>query len=342
MKWIAHQIRTASSATMNHQEGHSQRVLRHVQLAKDLFQKPFDKMRVLDLACLEGGFSFELAMQGADTLGLEGRLENVDKCEAVKNQIGLSNCQFLQGDVRKLSQRAYGVFDVVLCLGILYHLTAEDAVRLLHQIYEVCGRVAIIDTHVGLFGEEHVDVGGQAYFGRSYREFPSGTPSDDKVKALRSSLDNETSFWMTEESLTRCLQQIGFTSVMKVLLPPIPLNVGDRVTFVAIKGEPVQLRSCDMPESLEIRERTNPSVLRASFTDKELFCLYRKRNAADEMQELARLQACVSEEERRNRELTNQLSSTKATLNSVLNSKGWRFLEVYRSARNSFRRLWGS
>jgi hypothetical protein len=50
---------------------------------------------------------------------------------------------------------------------------------------------------------------------------------------------------------------------MKVLIPPIPLNVNDRITLVAFKGGPVELLSCDMPTKGELPERTNPSVLRA-------------------------------------------------------------------------------
>ncbi len=85
MKWIAHHIRLPdSSSTMGHQEGHSERVLRHIQLVADVLAKPLTRVRTLDLACLEGGFAFELAMQGAHAVGLEGRKENLDKCEAVR------------------------------------------------------------------------------------------------------------------------------------------------------------------------------------------------------------------------------------------------------------------
>ncbi len=102
-------------------------------------------------------------MQGAQAVGLEGRKENVDKCEAVKAQIGLSNCSFLHDDVRNLSKHNHGSFDVVLCLGILYHLTASDGVELLRRMHDVCQRAVIIDTHVALFGEEQVTVGPELF-----------------------------------------------------------------------------------------------------------------------------------------------------------------------------------
>jgi hypothetical protein len=335
MKWRAHQIRFPdSSSTMSHEEGHSERVLRHIQLAADVVAKPLNQVQTLDLACFEGGFTFELALQGAQAVGLEGRKENLDKCEAVKAQIGLSNCTFLQDDVRNLSKHAHGTFDVVLCLGILYHLTASDGVDLLRRMYDVCQRAVIIDTHVALFGEEQVTVGSEHFSGRSYREFPPGTSPQRKQGALASSLDNESSFWMTEESLCRCLQTTGFTSVMKVVIPPIPLNVNDRVTLIAFKGSPVELLSCDMPTNDELPERPNPSALRASFTDKELMSVYWKKSTPAELEGIEQLRTRVSGADLRNQQLQSQLQTANATLDSILNSKGWRFLSRYRRVRD--------
>ena len=346
MKWIAHQIRLPdSSSTMGHQEGHSERVLRHIQLVADVLAKPLPQVRTLDLACLEGGFTFELALQGSQAVGLEGRKDNVDKCEAVRTKIGLSNCSFLHDDVRNLSKHKHGSFDVVLCLGILYHLTASDGVELLARMYDVCQRAVIIDTHVALFGEEQATVGLDSFSGRSYCEFPSNTLPERKQAALASSLDNESSFWMTEESLCRCLRVAGFTSVMKVVVPPIPLNVNDRVTLVAFKGNPVQLLSCDMPTKHDLPERTNPFILRASFTDKELMSVYWRtssRSGADGIEEgIEVLRARAASAELRAKQLQNQLQTANATLDSVLNSKGWKFVNRYRKVRDQLRSISG-
>lgn len=338
MRWIAHQIQLPdSSATMDHQEGHSERVLRHIQLVADVLAKPFNGARVLDLACLEGGFTFELAMQGAQAIGLEGRKENLDKCKAIKSRAGLNNCSFLQEDVRNLSKANHGSFDVVLCLGILYHLTASDGIELLQRIYEVCERAVIIDTHIALFGEEQATVGDQVFLGRTYREFAARTPAEHKLASLASSLDNETSFWMTEESLSRCLEAVGFTSVTKVVMPPIPRNVNDRITLVAFKGSPVKLRSCDMPTERHLSERPNPSVLLASFTDKELVSLYRNRSNCSGFSMVEYLRQQLTEADSTSQQLRNQLEITNASLNSVLNSRGWRLLNQYRRVRSQLR-----
>lgn len=46
---------------MSHREGHLERALRHIQLGGDVLAESFSQARALDLACLEGGFTFELA-----------------------------------------------------------------------------------------------------------------------------------------------------------------------------------------------------------------------------------------------------------------------------------------
>jgi hypothetical protein len=201
-------------------------------------------------------------------------------------------------------------------------------------MYDVCQRAVIIDTHIALFGEEQATVGSEYFSGRSYREFVAGTSPDRKQAALQSSLDNESSFWMTEESLCRCLQATGFTSVMKVVIPPIPLNVNDRVTLVAVKGSPVELLSCDMPRKGELPERANPSVLRASFIDKELMSVYWKKSSPSELAGIEELRARVAGADLRNQQLQSQLQTANATLDSVLNSKGWKFLNRCRQVRD--------
>jgi hypothetical protein len=209
------------------------------------------------------------------------------------------------------------------------------------MMYDVCQRAVIIDTHVALFGEEQVTVGTEHFSGRSYREFVPGTTPERKQGALASSLDNETSFWMTEESLCRCLQAMGFTSVMKVAIPAIPLNVNDRVTLVAFKGSPIKFLSCDMPMKGELPERANPSVLHASFTNKELMSVYWKTSSPAALERIEELPARVGGADLRNQQLQSQLQTANATLDSVLNSKAWKLLNRCRQVRDHLRYIAG-
>lgn len=173
-------------------------------------------LRVLDLACRTGAFSTALANAGADVLGIEGRQENLD-------HVPPSSARFELADVRDISADTHGTFDVVLCLGILYHLEAADAVALLHTMREMTGGFAVIDTHLGVGGQS-VTVGGVEYDGSEYGE-NAGHPW--------SSIGNPTSFWFTEPSLRDALRRTGWDTVTHVPGPSWPGESADRAWFVA-------------------------------------------------------------------------------------------------------------
>ena len=110
-------------------------------------------LRVLDLACLEGQFGVEFALQNSQVLAIEGRDQNLAKAQFVKSILSIENMELLLDDVVNLSEMKHGHFDVVLCLGILYHLNTPDVMNLLRAIYKVCTHVAIIDTHISLVAD---------------------------------------------------------------------------------------------------------------------------------------------------------------------------------------------
>src|SRR5215217_6605312 len=89
------------------------RLRRILQSAADLVGKPLSQCRVLDLACLEGHYAIEFALQGAEAVGIEGREASLVKCEFVKQALGLKRVTFVQDDVRNLSREKYGVFDII-------------------------------------------------------------------------------------------------------------------------------------------------------------------------------------------------------------------------------------
>lgn len=233
---------------------------RLVQMVADISGKPFEELRILDLACLEGLYGLELALQGAEVVGIEGREANVEKARFVKEVLGIENITFFQDDVRNLSREKYGSFDVVLCIGIFYHLDAPDVFRFMESIGEVCRGFAIVDTHVSFSGESCCKYGDKEYWGRFYKEHDPESSLEDRLKVLWSSLDNVNSFWLTRSSFYNLLGDVGFTSVYECHFPPVEkyekmrLNKeNDRSTFVAIKGEPVRFFSSpkmgELPQS---------------------------------------------------------------------------------------------
>jgi SAM-dependent methyltransferase len=244
-------------------------VRRVVQATCDLARRPLAGLRVLDLACAHGAYSIELASRGAEVLGIEGREDWLALAHRGKQEASLSNVEFVQDDVRNLSRERYGEFDIVLCLGILYHLDAPDVFDLVHQVAEVCRDFAIVETHIATAPSLSREWRGRRYWGLSAHEHAADATREEKLKALGASLDNERSFWLTQASLCNVLRHVGFTSVYDCRNPVANLYVGterrfsiwgNRVTLAAIKGQPVTLRvspeataesEVDWPENLE-------------------------------------------------------------------------------------------
>ncbi len=212
------------------------RLQRIIQIISDITNQPLNNLRVLDLACLEGLYGIELARHGAEVIGIEGREANVVKARFAKDVLALDNITFMQDDVRNLNVEKYGMFDVVLCLGILYHLDAPDVFHFVERLSDVCKRVTIIDTHVGIKTNKSYTYQGQEYHGWSYKEHPSKSTKEERLKSLRSSLDNEKSFWLTRPSLFNLLSRAGFTSVYTCQNPVVLMQRKDRDTLVAVKG----------------------------------------------------------------------------------------------------------
>jgi SAM-dependent methyltransferase len=205
------------------------RVSRIVRAVEDASCKPLSELRVLDLGCYEGAFGIALAQRGASVLGLEAREEHVAKARFAGEVLGLERLEIRQADMRELSLEEHGEFDVVLCLGVLYHLDAPDCFELAGRVADVCSELAIIETQVSLSRPRRETWRGHEYAGRSYPE---------NVAHPGASKDNPESFWPTRPSLLNVLGDVGFTSITELLSPVIPSLAAfrDHVTLLAWKG----------------------------------------------------------------------------------------------------------
>lgn len=236
---------------------------RVIQAVCDLARRPLAGLRILDLASAHGEYSIELAARGAQVLGIEGREEWLERARRAKQELSLSNVEFVQDDVRNLSREKYGEFDIVLCLGILYHLDAPDVFEFVNRVFEVCRDFAVIETHFAPAPTLSHEWRGRRYWGVSTFEHPANATAEDKLKNLGASLDNEKSFQFTQASLCNILRHVGFTSVYDCRNPMAYLSVGaergfkmwgNRITLAAIKGQSVSLSASpelDWPENVE-------------------------------------------------------------------------------------------
>lgn len=86
------------------------------------FPASFEGMSVLDMGASDGFFSFEAERRGASrVLAMDVRTGSQSGF-ALAHELRNSNVEFREGNVYELSPETHGQFDVVICLGLLYHL----------------------------------------------------------------------------------------------------------------------------------------------------------------------------------------------------------------------------
>jgi hypothetical protein len=220
----------------------SSRVRRVVQIIADLAGKPLKELRILDLACLEGGFALELGAWGASVLGVDGREGHIAKANFVRDVLGQTNVTFVVDDVRNVNRSTYGVFDVVLCLGILYHLPAPEVFVFAEAITDACSRLLIVDTEVAMTDLEMKSHRGCRYYGMTTPEHEPSASSEEQLRNAWMSIGNTTSFMLTRFSLYNLFADLGFSSGYECFEPAV-LGHGARTTFVAVKGTSMELRT---------------------------------------------------------------------------------------------------
>ena len=111
------------------------------------FDGRWGTIRALDAACNEGWFGFEVAKLGARAvIGFDARRENVRKANIVRAQTDARNVSVRVDSIFDISPSRYGTFELVLCLGLLYHL--EDPMGALRRLRSVSTGLCVIDTEV--------------------------------------------------------------------------------------------------------------------------------------------------------------------------------------------------
>ena len=229
--WIGYNIHLGHGVyTMGNDHVGTAEILVHsvVQAVSDLAAKPLSQLRVLDLGCHEGAYAIELGLHGAEVVGVEARVANIEKARFVADALNLERVTFQERDVRDINEEEFGRFDVVLCLGILYHLEAADAVHLVASCHSMCDDLTVVRSAVGLSPNTSSSVDGHLYRGRRYRE---------DTRERGASIDNPTSILPSRVSLLNLLAGVGFSSVHELRNPTVPAleDMVDSLTLVALR-----------------------------------------------------------------------------------------------------------
>ncbi|MBY0537555.1 MAG: class I SAM-dependent methyltransferase [Chitinophagaceae bacterium] len=199
------------------------------------------KLRAVDIGCLEGGYSVELARSGFDTLGIEARQTNLDKCNYVKSGLNLANLKFVKDDAKNIE--SYGKFDVTFCYGLLYHL--ENPAKFLEALSRTTSKLLLLHTHYAPERDIRYELGmlnsrylaplhkrvqflsssrnyrlskktiHEGYRGRWYSEWSPNSTKSKIENLLWASYSNSKSFWLLKKDLTEILYKVGFDYVFE-------------------------------------------------------------------------------------------------------------------------------
>ena len=257
--WTAHDIPVAAGVSTGGTEQSGRRVQRVLAAIEDFRPGGFDGLRVLDLGALEGLYGIECARRGAEVVAVEARAGNVARTRAAVEALGLGDrVDVRHEDVRDVSVASHGRFDVVLCLGILYHLDQPDVFRFIARLGELCTGLLVLDTHVALTDAELAalddpDAGRAGYahllsglrtvhddrgIGRRGRIFYEHAPESTEADRLASpwaSVQTQ-SFWLEREALADLLADAGFGVLYTPTAPALEL-AADRIWLVGARHD---------------------------------------------------------------------------------------------------------
>lgn len=100
---------------------------------------PIAGKTVIDLGCGIGRLSEFFVEQGCDVFCIDGREDNIQKLQELYPTRKAAVVDLETEDVFK-----YGMFDIVFCYGLLYHLS--DPFGLIKRTVKICKEMLIIET----------------------------------------------------------------------------------------------------------------------------------------------------------------------------------------------------
>ena len=109
--------------------------------AIESFGLPLERKRVLDVGSGPGHFIRFYTSRGCEVVAVEGRADNADEFRRRHPDV-----RIVVADVQTCDLRELGRFDVIHCLGLLYHL--ESPIAAMRNMFQVCDGILVLETIV--------------------------------------------------------------------------------------------------------------------------------------------------------------------------------------------------
>ena len=113
----------------------------------EFYKGRWQQIDCLDIACNQGWFSSQIAIRGAHQVtGIDIRESHIKMANTIKDLTNLTNLTFKVQDFLEIDTAANEKADLVLFLGILYHL--DNPLQAIRKIRSLTKHLCIIETQV--------------------------------------------------------------------------------------------------------------------------------------------------------------------------------------------------
>jgi tRNA (mo5U34)-methyltransferase len=205
---------------------HGARLQMVVTALQGTFGADWSRLSALDLACHQAWFASHLARRGlGDVLAVDVRPEHLEDAAIIRDIYGLDRLRLERHDVNALAPGQLGEFDVVLVLGLIYHL--ENPVGAVRVARGHTRRLCLVETQLAPNISGPTDWGSYRYVKQIVGSFGMVDETPEVSAGNREANTGTISLFPSLEALRFLMRAVGF----------------DRVEVVAPEGGNEQLES---------------------------------------------------------------------------------------------------
>jgi tRNA (mo5U34)-methyltransferase len=196
---------------------HTARLAMVMSALERAFGDDWSRLSALDLACHQAWFASHIARRGfGDVLAVDVRPEHLDDAAIVRDVYGLDRMRLECRDISRLAPGELGEFDVVLMLGLIYHL--ENPVGALRVARGHTRRLCLVETQLAPNVSGPTDWGSYRYVKEIVGSFAVVDESAEVAQGNREANVGTISLFPSLDALTFVMSAIGFQHV-EVLVP---------------------------------------------------------------------------------------------------------------------------
>jgi len=177
---------------------------------------PLKPGKMLDLGAGPGYYSLDAARLGWEVTAVDARSARTPDAEAERDPERaelMRSIRWIEADVREFPIRS-GEYDLICIFGLLHHLEVADHVKILTRCSDT---LTLLNVRIA----PELTVTEGPYEGMYHYE--PGETREERDQILLAAWGNDRSFLHTEESLTRLVQDCGYSKLMS-MRPPHTLN----------------------------------------------------------------------------------------------------------------------